>query len=72
MAGQTSIDTHPAQAPEGKTSRNRGTDHRHSLYSRSTRPATATFAGRSRVKKGFSLLGAEDIVHQPGWDLWLL
>ncbi|KAK4198645.1 hypothetical protein QBC40DRAFT_89988, partial [Triangularia verruculosa] len=51
MAGQTSIDTHPAQAPEGKTSRNRGTDHRHSLYSRSTRPATATFAGRSRVKR---------------------
>ncbi|KAK4177987.1 hypothetical protein QBC36DRAFT_325898 [Triangularia setosa] len=53
------------------TSRNRGIDHRHSLYSRSTRPRTATFAGRSRVR-GFSLLGTEDIVHQPGWDLWLL
>ncbi|KAK4136038.1 hypothetical protein BT67DRAFT_346494, partial [Trichocladium antarcticum] len=36
-AGQTSVDTHPAQAPKGKTSRSRGTDHRHSLYSRSPR-----------------------------------
>src|SRR3569833_2875730 len=32
---QTSISAHPAQAPEGKTSGNRGRDHHHSLYSRS-------------------------------------
>ncbi|KAL2262147.1 hypothetical protein VTK26DRAFT_2309 [Humicola hyalothermophila] len=38
----------PKARPQGKS---RGTDHRHSLYSRSTRPATATFAGRARVKK---------------------
>ncbi|KAK4180700.1 hypothetical protein QBC36DRAFT_319562 [Triangularia setosa] len=72
MAGQTSISTHPAQAPEGKTSRNRGTDHRHSLYSRSTKASNRHLCRQVESKKGFSLLGAEDIVHQPGWDLWLL
>ncbi|KAK3952626.1 hypothetical protein QBC32DRAFT_340928 [Pseudoneurospora amorphoporcata] len=63
-AGQTSIDTHPAKAPEGKTSGNRGTDHRHSLYSR--REATATFSGRARVNKGPHCWAPRILIINPG------
>ncbi|KAK4140720.1 uncharacterized protein C8A04DRAFT_14688, partial [Dichotomopilus funicola] len=52
-AGQTSIDTHPARAPKGKTSRKSGyRSSPLSIQSQPREPATATFAGRSRVKKG--------------------
>jgi len=37
-AGQTSIDTHPVRAPEGKTSKNRVQIIAHSLYSRERPP----------------------------------
>ncbi|KAH6649326.1 hypothetical protein F5144DRAFT_3053 [Chaetomium tenue] len=51
-AGQTSIDTHPARAPEGKTSKRRGTDHRHSLYSRSPRASDRRLCRQIESKKG--------------------
>ncbi|KAL2184756.1 hypothetical protein L209DRAFT_399676 [Thermothelomyces heterothallicus CBS 203.75] len=40
----------PPERPKARPQGSRGTDHRHSLYSHSARPATATFAGRSRIK----------------------
>ncbi|CAP67526.1 uncharacterized protein PODANS_6_11800 [Podospora anserina S mat+] len=57
MAGQTSIDTHPVQAPEGKTSRNRGTDHRHSLYSRSTKASDRHLCRQVESKKRLLTVG---------------
>jgi len=55
-AGQTSIDTHPARAPKGKTSRKPGyRSSPLSIQPRPRRPATAAFAGRARVKKRISL-----------------
>ncbi|KAK3368878.1 hypothetical protein B0T24DRAFT_342047 [Lasiosphaeria ovina] len=48
-AGQTSIGTHPARAPKGKTSKNR-VQIIATLYTATARkPATAAFAGRTRV-----------------------
>jgi len=52
-AGQTSIDTHPARAPKGKTSRKPGyRSSPLSIQAQPRGPATAAFAGRARVKKG--------------------
>ncbi|KAL2195628.1 hypothetical protein P885DRAFT_14612, partial [Corynascus similis CBS 632.67] len=45
----------PPERPKARPQESRGTDHRHSLYSRGTRPATATFAGRARVKKDLTV-----------------
>ncbi|KAK0718074.1 hypothetical protein B0T26DRAFT_711790 [Lasiosphaeria miniovina] len=48
-AGQTSIGTHPARAPKGKTSKDR-VQIIATLYTATARkPATAAFAGRTRV-----------------------
>ncbi|KAK4149721.1 hypothetical protein C8A00DRAFT_18633 [Chaetomidium leptoderma] len=54
-AGQTSINTHPARAPKGKTSRSRGTDHRHSLYSRSPEGASDRRLCRQSESKKWDL-----------------
>ncbi|EGO52523.1 hypothetical protein NEUTE1DRAFT_72229, partial [Neurospora tetrasperma FGSC 2508] len=43
----------PRQSARRQTSGNRGTDHRHSLYSR--REATATFAGSAKVNKDLTV-----------------
>jgi hypothetical protein len=49
-AGQTSISTHPDQAPEGKSLKI-GVQIIATLYTAAARrPATAAFAGRSRVR----------------------
>ncbi|KAK4101782.1 hypothetical protein N658DRAFT_424671, partial [Parathielavia hyrcaniae] len=45
----------PPERPKGKTSRSRGTDHRHSLYSRGAKHTTAAFAGRARGKRGLTV-----------------
>ena len=42
--------THPARAPEGRTSKDGVQIIANSLYSRSPRATTAAFAGRARVK----------------------
>ncbi|KAL2116272.1 hypothetical protein VTJ04DRAFT_8439 [Mycothermus thermophilus] len=42
----------PPERPKARPQESRGPDHRHSLYSHGSRPATATFSGRARVKKG--------------------
>jgi hypothetical protein len=58
---QTSINAHPASAPEGKTAKP-GRDHHHSLYSPEGPPSFQTV----REYKA-SLLGIEDNNHLRDW-----
>jgi len=68
---QTSISAHPAQAPEGKTSGNRGRDHHHSLYSRSPKAGPPSLRTVRESKKLHSR-ALRICGHRPGWILWLL
>ncbi|UZP34187.1 hypothetical protein NXS19_002003 [Fusarium pseudograminearum] len=73
-ACQTSINTHPDRAPEGKTAirveiikRKRQT-----LYTAAAQgQTTAILADRSRGPKGIHSRVSRIYTHQPGWDLWL-
>ncbi|KHE83373.1 hypothetical protein GE21DRAFT_1211340 [Neurospora crassa] len=62
----------PRPSARRQTLGNRGTDHRHSLYNHAVKQDRHLFRQSESKIKGTSLLGNEDIVHQPGWDLWLL
>jgi len=53
IEGRSDFHRHPPRSSARRQDlENRGTDHRHSLYSHRNEPVTATFAGRARVKKG--------------------
>src|SRR3569833_3404138 len=70
-SNQTSNNAHPAQAPEGKTSGNRGRDHHHSLYSRSPKAGPPSLRTVRESKKLHSK--AQRISgHRPGRNQWLL
>ena len=71
-ACQTSINTHPSHAPEGRPRQGSRSSRVTNLSIQlSSKTATAILADRARGPKGIHSRVSRIYTHQPGWDLWL-